>query len=108
MGGQYIIQGQPGKFRLVRAVIEGGVTINPYGLKTEEVAAITNQTLALVNVPSKPIDIKPGSSMMQIKTWKFRVVSPNSAPQREWNKRSWVEYEGKGNAESPIPAEFVL
>ena len=95
--GQYILQGNPGRFRLVRAEIEGGVTINPFGQKADEIAVITNQTLVLVEVESTQKVIEPSLNLMKINTWKYRVMSPNSAPENPEEIKPWVHYTAKVN-----------
>ncbi|RXG57034.1 hypothetical protein Avbf_05972 [Armadillidium vulgare] len=41
----YILKGQPGSFRVERAIVEGDVIINPFGFKTQRLQTLTNQIL---------------------------------------------------------------
>ena len=43
--GTYILRGSPREFRLEKAVVEGDIVINPFGIKENRVQSITNQVL---------------------------------------------------------------
>lgn len=103
--GEYIVRGSPGNFRVERALVEGALSINPYGYKTEPIVTYSNQTMELISSSSVAPSVKMPNPTRQVKSWIYEVRSPYSAPSS--GERSWVNFAGQG-PEQPLFVEAAL
>jgi hypothetical protein len=101
--GHYVLKGSPGQFRIEFGLVESQLLIDPFGVNTEKMITISNQTMQLKAARPVPGGLKqsPGATK-QINTWAQQVQSPNQKPQGDAPR--WVEYkkDQSDSSHSPI------
>ncbi|RXG67836.1 Hemolymph clottable protein [Armadillidium vulgare] len=96
----YILKGEPGSFRIQRAIVKGDVIVNPFGFKTEKLRASTNQIFYLESAqPIRKSLILP-TNVRPVKSWRYEVASPYSPP--EGHQKEWVNYHNNNDKYYPV------
>ncbi|KAF2352055.1 Lipid transport protein N-terminal [Trinorchestia longiramus] len=91
MIGQYVLKGSPGKFRMESGLVEAEFLIDPFGVNSDKMITISNQTMDLIAARPVPGGLKQNPQPTKaIKTWAQQVQSPNQQPQGYAPK--WIEY----------------
>lgn len=96
--GQYILRGETGQFRVEKASVEGSWSKRPFGMHSEKIFSLTNQTIILVKAAEIEVPLMLPTTK-PVKSWRYEVKSPYSPPFGK--SKIWVDYTAKGTKFTP-------